>query len=61
MRFAAHKTQAVLTTRKLKATAPHLTLNGTTIRFQGSLKVLGLTVDHQLNFREHLAGARGRA
>ncbi|CAB3236363.1 unnamed protein product [Arctia plantaginis] len=28
---------------------------------EGSLKVLGLTVDHQLNFREHLAGARGRA
>lgn len=61
IRFAAHKTQEIITTRKFKATPPNLTLNGTQIGFRESLRVLGLTVVSRLNFREDLACAHQRA
>lgn len=54
MRFAAHKTQAIVLTRKLKYDSPRFELNGQPLELADSLKVLGLTVDRSLNFRAHL-------
>ncbi|KAJ2952397.1 hypothetical protein O0L34_g4684 [Tuta absoluta] len=61
MTFAPHKTQAILVTKKVKYVAPKLKMQGTTIEFTDNLKILGLNIDRNLNFKLHLEGVCGKA
>lgn len=54
LRFAAHKTQAMVVTRKLRYVVPSLEMGGTPIDLGKSIKVLGLVIDCNLNFGQHL-------
>ncbi|KOB65358.1 TRASSc9 protein [Operophtera brumata] len=53
MRFAAHKTQAIVVTRKLMY-PPRFELCGQTLELSDDLRVLSLTIDKSLSFRAHL-------
>ncbi|CAG9138628.1 unnamed protein product [Plutella xylostella] len=61
MKFAAHKTQAMVVTRRLKYELPQLRLNGVEISLSGEVTVLGLTIDRNLNFLSHLNKVCGKA
>ncbi|KAI5634000.1 AMP-binding enzyme domain-containing protein [Phthorimaea operculella] len=61
MKFAAHKTQAVIITKKRKYEEPIFNLQGTPIKGTDSIKFLGLTIDRNLSFRAHLANANKKA
>lgn len=61
MKFAAHKTQAMVVTRKLRPINPKVFLEGVPVTIQGSVKVLGLIIDSRLNFAQHLDAAYTRA
>ncbi|KAI5631121.1 reverse transcriptase (RNA-dependent DNA polymerase) domain-containing protein [Phthorimaea operculella] len=61
MKFAAHKTQAVIITKKRKYEEPIFNLLGTPIKGTDSIKFLGLTIDRNLSFRAHLANANKKA
>ncbi|XP_052748288.1 uncharacterized protein LOC128200104 [Galleria mellonella] len=61
LQFAPQKTQAVLFTRKIKYNTPKLVMDGIHIRLQKELKVLGLTIDQNLNFRKHLSNVTKKA
>lgn len=54
MRFAAHKTQAVIFTNKLKYDQPSFELNGIQIPISAKATVLGVVIDRNLNFKDHL-------
>ncbi|XP_046977641.1 uncharacterized protein LOC124543461 [Vanessa cardui] len=54
LNFAAHKTQAMLLTKKIKYTPPHLTMSGTSLALVDEVKLLGLTIDRRLNFNKHV-------
>ncbi|XP_060809452.1 uncharacterized protein LOC132901769 [Amyelois transitella] len=54
LNFAAHKTQVMLLTKKLKYTPPHITMSGTTLTLVDEIKLLGLTIDRWLNFNTHV-------
>lgn len=60
MSFAAHKTQAIVLTRKLKYDSQRFRLDGRELVLSESLKVLGLTVDRSLNFKAHLGNIYGK-
>lgn len=61
LRFAAHKTQALLITKKLKYEKPRLTLNNVEIEFSDRLKILGLTLDRNMNFLPHIEAVTSKA
>ncbi|CAG9135416.1 unnamed protein product [Plutella xylostella] len=61
MKFAAHKTQAMVVTRRLKYDLPQMRLNGVEISLSGEVTVLGLTIDRNLNFLSHLNKVCGKA
>ena len=61
MKFAAHKTQAILVTRKLKFDEPRVALDGVPIVLGETLKVLGLTIDKKLTFLPHIEESYRRA
>lgn len=54
LNFAAHKTKAMLLTKKLKFTPPHITMADTDIALVDDVKLLGLTIDRNLNFNKHV-------
>jgi ribonuclease HI len=54
LNFAAHKTQVMLLTKKLKYTPPQITMSGTTLALVDEIKLLGLTIDRRLNFNSHV-------
>ncbi|XP_053618054.1 uncharacterized protein LOC128679687 [Plodia interpunctella] len=54
LNFAAHKTQVMLLTKKLKYTPPQITMSGTTLSLVDEIKLLGLTIDRWLNFNSHV-------
>ena len=55
--FGAEKTEIVLFTRKRSKNVPSsLTINGTEIKFVKKVKYLGVTLDSELNFNEHIEG-----
>ncbi|KAL0812196.1 hypothetical protein ABMA28_009571 [Loxostege sticticalis] len=54
LNFAAHKTKAMLLTKKLKFTPPTITMSGTNIALVDEIKLLGLTIDRNLNFNKHV-------
>ncbi|XP_052741129.1 putative 115 kDa protein in type-1 retrotransposable element R1DM [Bicyclus anynana] len=61
LNFAPHKTQATLFTKKLKFQNPRLTIDNTVIQLQEHLKILGLTLDKNLNYLKHLDETTGKA
>lgn len=54
LNFAAHKTNVMLLTKKLKFSPPHLEMSGTTLALVDEVKLLGLTIDRNLNFNSHV-------
>ncbi|CAK1584821.1 unnamed protein product [Parnassius mnemosyne] len=54
LRFAPHKTQSVLITRKQKFHRPLLKMEEVELQYLDQLKVLGLTIDQNINFKPHL-------
>lgn len=52
--FAAHKTQAVLITKKLKYDQPIITFCGLDLHMGDSIQVLGVKLDKNLSFKIHL-------
>ncbi|KAL0870224.1 hypothetical protein ABMA27_006364 [Loxostege sticticalis] len=61
LRFAPHKTCAMILTRKLKHDTPRITMGGTHIAMSQKIKILGLTIDHQLTFNLHIANQTRKA
>ncbi|CAK1583171.1 unnamed protein product [Parnassius mnemosyne] len=54
MKFAAHKTQAMIITKQIKYHRPQLLLEGIELKYSNYLKILGLTIDENINFKQHL-------
>lgn len=61
LKFAPHKTCAMVVTRKLKYDVPLLSMGGVDIGMSKEIKVLGLTIDHQLTFNNHAANVCRKA
>ncbi|XP_026745574.1 uncharacterized protein LOC113506922 [Trichoplusia ni] len=53
LRFAPHKTSAMLVTNKLKYDTPVLSMAGSSIEMVRKIKLLGLTIDDKMTFNEH--------
>ncbi|CAF4950863.1 unnamed protein product [Pieris macdunnoughi] len=54
LRFAPHKTKAMVVTRKLKYDDPILSMNGEPIKMEKSIRILGVEVDSALTFNAHV-------
>ncbi|CAK1577941.1 unnamed protein product [Parnassius mnemosyne] len=54
LNFAPHKTQSIVITKKLSYESPIIKMDKIIIQPSTSLKVLGVTIDKNLNFVEHL-------
>ncbi|CAG4958796.1 unnamed protein product [Parnassius apollo] len=54
MKLAAHKTLAIVVTKKRKFENRKLTLDNIEIKFTDSVTILGLTIDVNLNFIKHV-------
>ena len=61
LRFAAHKTNAMVLTRKLKYDDPVLYMSGTRLDLVQEVKLLGLTIDAKLTFNAHVAATCKKA
>lgn len=61
LKFAPSKTQTLLITKKLRYHTPILEMEGVQLTYCGGLKILGLTIDPMLNFRQHLDLASRKA
>ncbi|KAL0861194.1 hypothetical protein ABMA27_009674 [Loxostege sticticalis] len=54
LKFAPHKTNAMVVTRKLKFDSPRLAMGGVRIELAREMKLLGLTIDDGLTFNTHV-------
>lgn len=61
LRFAAHKTNAMVLTRKLKYDVPVLRMSGTRLDLVKEVKLLGLTIDSKLTFNAHVSATCRKA
>ncbi|XP_045450167.1 uncharacterized protein LOC123658921 [Melitaea cinxia] len=61
LRFAPHKTNAMLVTRKLKYDTPRLRMGGVDVVLSSEIKLLGVVIDHKLTFNGHVANVCKRA
>ena len=61
LRFAPHKTCAMVVTNKRKYDTPRLSMAGVDIGMVKKMKLLGLTIDEKLTFNEHTANVCRRA
>lgn len=61
LRFAPEKTQALLLTRKLRYHTPTLVMSDIVLSYSPSLKILGLTIDPLLNFKQHIENITKKA
>ncbi|KAL0878793.1 hypothetical protein ABMA27_003823 [Loxostege sticticalis] len=55
LKFAPHKTNAMVITRKLKFDTPHLRMGGIDIGMSKEIKLLGVTIDDKLTYNTHVA------
>ncbi|KAJ2947204.1 hypothetical protein O0L34_g16912 [Tuta absoluta] len=55
LKFAAHKTHAMVITKKLKFDSPRLSMGGSDIVLVDKIKILGLIVDKKLTYNQHTA------
>ncbi|XP_050563633.1 uncharacterized protein LOC126913011 [Spodoptera frugiperda] len=61
LRFAAHKTNAMVLTKKLKYDLPELYMSGTRLNLVQEVKLLGLIIDHKLTFNAHVSATCKKA
>ncbi|XP_063623904.1 uncharacterized protein LOC134795903 [Cydia splendana] len=61
LRFAPHKTNAMVITRRLKYDTPRLSMGGTSIAMTKELKILGVTIDDKLTFNSHVSNVCRKA
>ncbi|XP_061729235.1 uncharacterized protein LOC133534169 [Cydia pomonella] len=61
LKFAPHKTCAMVVTNRLKYDTPRLSMGGIAIEMSEDMKILGLTVDNKLTFNKHTAGVCRKA
>nr|XP_037871018.1 uncharacterized protein LOC119629397 [Bombyx mori] len=61
LKFAPHKTCAMVITRKLKHDTPRLSMGGVDIGMSKEVLLLGLTIDHKLTFNTHVANVCAKA
>ncbi|XP_037302623.1 uncharacterized protein LOC119193021 [Manduca sexta] len=61
LRFAPHKTMAMVITNKMKYDTPILRMGGVDIGLSNEIKVLGLTIDRKLTFNSHVTQACRKA
>ncbi|KAL0811463.1 hypothetical protein ABMA28_009863 [Loxostege sticticalis] len=61
LRFAPHKTSAMVMTRKLKFDNPRLKMGGVDIALSKQVKILGLHIDNKLTFNEHVGKQTAKA
>ncbi|XP_045451643.1 uncharacterized protein LOC123660631 [Melitaea cinxia] len=61
LRFAPHKTNAMVVTRKLKYNDPRLRMGGVDIVLTNEIKLLGVVIDRKLTFNAHVANVCRRA
>lgn len=61
LKFAPHKTCAMVLTRKLKYDTPRLSMGGIEVGLSHEIKQLGLTIDHKLTFNTHITNACKKA
>lgn len=54
LKFAPHKTNAMIVTKKLKYVTPCMHMGGTEIQIVDEIKLLGLTIDKKLTFNSHV-------
>jgi len=54
LQFSPQKSCAMIYTKKRLQNTPKLTISGTPIEFVQSTKYLGITIDNNLNFNEHI-------
>ncbi|KAJ2941658.1 hypothetical protein O0L34_g14716 [Tuta absoluta] len=55
LKFAPHKTNAMIITKKLKFDLPKIQMGETDIQLVEEIKLLGLTIDHRLTFQPHVS------
>ncbi|XP_037296687.1 uncharacterized protein LOC115455319 [Manduca sexta] len=55
LKFAPHKTKAMVITRKLKYDSPILHMGGVDIGLEKQIKILGVTIDSGLTFNTHVS------
>jgi hypothetical protein len=53
LELAAHKTEAVLLTRKRNVAEPDIFVGSTRVTYQRTIRYLGVYIDDKLNFRSH--------
>ncbi|XP_045777032.1 uncharacterized protein LOC123875323 [Maniola jurtina] len=61
LRFAPHKTNAMVMTRKLKYDDPRLRMGGVDVALSNEIKLLGVVIDRKLTFNAHVASVCKRA
>ncbi|XP_037293087.1 uncharacterized protein LOC119188929 [Manduca sexta] len=61
LRFAPHKTQAMVITNRLKYDTPILHMGGVDIGLSNEIKLLGLLIDRKLTFNGHVTQACAKA
>ncbi|KAL0882745.1 hypothetical protein ABMA27_016296 [Loxostege sticticalis] len=61
LRFAPHKTCAMILTRKLKFDNPRLKMGGVDIALSKQVKILGLYIDNKLTFNTHVGKQTAKA
>lgn len=61
LKFAPHKTNAMILTRKLKHDTPLLDMGGIGINMSSEIRILGLTIDNKLTFNTHAANVCTKA
>lgn len=54
LNFAAHKTSAMVLTKKLKYAPPQLNMSGNRLNLVTEIKLLGLIIDRNLTFKTHV-------
>lgn len=61
LKFAVHKTKAMLVTKKLKYDTPLLRMGGVDIAMSKEIKILGVTIDNGLTFASHVNNVSKKA
>lgn len=61
LRFAPHKTMAMILTKKLNFDTPHLRMGETDIKMTQEIKLLGIIIDSKLTFNSHVAAVCRKA
>ncbi|CAK1592792.1 unnamed protein product [Parnassius mnemosyne] len=61
LKFAPHKTNAMIITRKLKHDTPRLSMGGIDIGMSKEIKLLGVTIDNKLTFNTHVSNVCRKA